>query len=105
MAGIDDDTKRRIKKRLRKRQRNALILGQQADQQIENLLIRRFESLLSVRRFVSLWITLLLVLILSGVYQAKGLSDYYQSLQPVPGGLYTEGLIGTFTNANPMYVT
>jgi peptide/nickel transport system substrate-binding protein len=105
MAGIDDDTKRRIKSRLRKRQRNALILGQQADQKIENLLIRRFESLLSVRRFVSLWITLLLVLILSGVYQAKGLSDYYQSLQPVPGGLYTEGLIGTFTNANPMYAT
>jgi len=105
MAGIDDETKRRLKRRFRRRQKNALILGQQADQKIENLLIRRFDRLLSVRRFVSLWILLLLILILTGVYQAKGLSGYYQTLQPVPGGLYTEGLIGSFTNANPLYAT
>src|SRR6266404_2246694 len=105
MSGIDDDTKRRLARRLRKRRKNALILGQQADQKIENLLIRRFERLVSVRRFVSLWIALLLILILAGIYQARGLSDYYQSLQPVPGGLYSEGLIGSFTNANPMYAT
>jgi peptide/nickel transport system substrate-binding protein len=103
MAGIDHDTKRRFKRKLRKRQKNALVLGQQADQKIERLLIRRFDRLLSVRRFVALWISLLLLLILSGVYQTRGLSNYYQALQPVPGGLYTEGLIGTFTNANPLY--
>jgi ABC-type transport system substrate-binding protein len=103
MAGIDHETKRRFKRKLRKRQKNALVLGQQADQKIERLLIRRFDRLLSVRRFVALWISLLLLLILSGVYQTRGLSNYYQALQPVPGGLYTEGLIGTFTNANPLY--
>jgi peptide/nickel transport system substrate-binding protein len=105
MAGIDEETKRRLKRRLRRRQKNALILGQQADQQIENLLIRRFDRLMSVRRFVTLWTTLLLILIFSGIYQAKSLSVYYQSLQPVPGGLYTEGLVGSFTNANPMYAS
>ena len=105
MAGIDDETKKRLKRRFRHRQKNALILGQQADQKIERLLIRRFDRLLSVRRFVSLWISLLLILILTGVYQARSLSVYYQSLQPVPGGLYTEGLIGSFTNANPLYAT
>jgi peptide/nickel transport system substrate-binding protein len=105
MAGIDDDTKRRLRRRLRKRQKNVLILGQQADQKIEKLLIRRFERLLSVRRFVSLWVSLLLILILAGIYQARSLSDYYQILQPVPGGLYSEGLIGSFTNANPLYAT
>lgn len=103
MARIDDETKRRFRRRLRKRQKNALILGQQADQKIERLLIRRFDRLLSVRRFVLLWVSLLILLIFSGIFQARGLSQYYQSLQPVPGGLYSEGLIGSFTNANPMF--
>ncbi|MBX4201842.1 peptide ABC transporter substrate-binding protein, partial [Candidatus Saccharibacteria bacterium] len=101
----NDETKRRLKRRFRRRQKNALILGQQADDKIERLLIRRFDRLISVRRFVLLWTSLLLVLILTGVYQFRNLSDHYQSLQPVAGGLYTEGLIGNFTNANPLYAT
>ncbi len=105
MARIDDETKRRFKRRLRKRQKNALILGQQADQKIERLLIRRFDRLLSVRRFILLWVSLLALLVLSGIFQARSLSNYYQSLQPVPGGLYTEGIIGTFTNSNPMFAS
>jgi peptide/nickel transport system substrate-binding protein len=103
MAGIDEQTKKRFRHRLRRRQKNALILGQQADQKIERLLIRRFDRLLSVRRFILLWTGLLLLLIAVGVYQARALSNYYQSLQPAPGGLYTEGVIGDFTNANPLY--
>jgi peptide/nickel transport system substrate-binding protein len=103
MVGVDDETKKRFKKRFRRRRKDAVILGQQADQKIEHLLIRRFDRLISVRRFVLLWTCLLLILILSGIYQAKALSKYYQSLQPVAGGLYSEGLIGSFTNANPLY--
>lgn len=105
MVGIDDKTKRKLAKRLRRQRISAAALGQQADQQIENLLIRRFDRLASVRRFVFLWITLFLVLMLAGVYQIRDLSAYYQSLVPVPGGLYTEGVIGNFTNANPIYAT
>jgi len=105
MVGIDDKTKQKFVKRLRRQRLSAAALGQQADQQIENLLIRRFDRLASVRRFVFLWITLFLVLMLAGVYQIRGLSSYYQSLVPVPGGLYTEGVIGNFTNANPIYAT
>ena len=103
MAGIDDETKRRLKRRFKRNQKNALILGQQADGKIEQLLIRRFDSLISVRRFVFLWTSLLVILIMAGIYQARHLSAYYQTLQPVPGGLYTEGMIGKFTNANPLY--
>lgn len=103
MVGIDDKTKRKVAKQWRRRRGSALAFGQQADQQIENLLIRRFDRLASVRRFVFLWIALFLVLMLAGVYQIRGLSAYYQSLVPVPGGLYSEGVIGNFTNANPIY--
>ncbi len=105
MAGIDDETKKRFARKLRRRRTSAVALGHQADQQIERLLIRRFYRLISVRRFVALWVTLFLVLILAGIFQIRALSAYYQSLQPVPGGLYTEGLIGNFTNANPLYAT
>jgi peptide/nickel transport system substrate-binding protein len=39
------------------------------------------------------------------ILQARGLSDFYQTLRPVPGGVYTEGMVGTFTNANPLYAS
>lgn len=105
MAGINNDKKMRYVRKLRRQRKSAAALGQQADEKIENLLIRRFDRLVTVRRFVFLWITLFLVLMLAGVYQIRGLSAYYQTLKPVPGGLYTEGLIGNFTNANPLYAT
>jgi peptide/nickel transport system substrate-binding protein len=105
MAGIDEQTKRHLARGFRRRRRHAVQLGQQADQKIEQLLIRRFDRLLSVRRFVLLWTLLFLVLILAGIFQLRDLSAYYQSLEPVPGGLYTEGLIGNFTDANPLYAS
>jgi peptide/nickel transport system substrate-binding protein len=105
MAGIDDATKRRFTRKLRRRQRTAVAFGQQADQKIEQLLIRRFDRLASVRRFVGLWVILFLVLIFAGIMQVRGLSSYYQSLSPIPGGIYTEGVIGNFTDSNPLYAT
>lgn len=103
MAGIDEEARKQFRRRLRRRQKSALILGQQADQKIERLLIRRFDRLVSVRRFVALWTTLVVLLAGVGIYQAQALSNYYQSLRPAPGGIYTEGMIGSFTNANPLY--
>ncbi|MBX4188574.1 peptide ABC transporter substrate-binding protein [Candidatus Saccharibacteria bacterium] len=105
MVGIDDKTKRRFARRLRRQRTSAVAFGQHADQKIESLLIRRFDRLVSVRRFVFLWITLFLVMMLAGVYQIRSLSAYYQDLNPVPGGLYTEGIIGNFTNANPLFAS
>lgn len=105
MAGIDEQTKRRLTRKINRRRRSAVALGQQADEKIEQLLIRRFDRLISVRRFVSLWILLFLILALAGIFQLRNLSAYYQTLQPEAGGLYTEGLIGNYTNANPLYAT
>lgn len=105
MVGIDDNTKKRLARRLRRQRSTAVSLSQQADQKVERLLIRRFDRLLAVRRFVILWVSLFLVLIFAGIYQTRNLSQYYQSLQPVPGGIYTEGVIGNFTNANPLYAS
>lgn len=100
---FNDHTKRRLRSLVQGRRRGARELGEQADQQIERLLIRRFDRLVSVRRFVVLWISLFGLLFFLVVLQLRSLSPYYQSLQPVPGGMYSEGLSGTFTNANPLY--
>jgi len=102
---LDDDTKRRWRRRFNRRRRGAIQLGQQADASIEKLIIRRFDRLVSVRRFVLLWVGLFVLLILISVAQLRNLSAYYQVLKPVPGGLYNEGLVGSFTNANPIYAT
>lgn len=105
MMKVDGATKRRWKRKLRRRQRDARDLGQQADQKIEKLLIRRFDRLASVKRFVMLWLMLFALLFFATVIQIRALSRYYQTLKPVAGGHYDEGIIGTFTDANPIYAT
>jgi peptide/nickel transport system substrate-binding protein len=105
MARVGDDTKRRLSRDFKRRRRGASEFGHQADEQIEKLLIRRFDRLVSVRRFIFLWIAFFIVLLYVGILQIRGLSPYYQSLQPVPGGIYSEGIISDFTNANPIYAT
>jgi hypothetical protein len=89
MAGIDEATKRNLSRKLKRRRRTAVQLGQQADQKIEQLLIRRFDRLVSVRRFVGLWVLLFLIMIFAGVIQIRNLSVYYETLKPVPGGFFT----------------
>lgn len=88
-----------------RRRREAVESVALADQQIEKLLLRRFERLVSVRRFVFVWITFFVLLLFCTFWQLRTLSPYYQTLRPVPGGLYNEGIIGKFTNANPMYAS
>lgn len=97
--------RRRFRRVIRLRRQGALELSQQADQQIEKLLLRRFDRLFSVKRFVLLWVLLFIVLTVASVLQTRALSSYYQTLKPAPGGIYAEGIIGTFTNANPMYAS
>src|SRR3569833_173427 len=105
MAVLDDQTKKRLRRKLRRHRREAVESVAQADQQIEKLLISRFDRLVNVRRFVFFWVVLFVMLFSATFLQLRGLSPYYQQLRPVPGGLYNEGLIGSFTNANPLYAT
>lgn len=102
---VDDRTKELLRRKLKDSHKDALELGQQADDKIERLFIRRLGNLARVRRFVVLWTLLFVLLFMATFTQIRGLSQYYQELRPVPGGLYNEGIIGTFTNANPLYAT
>lgn len=97
--------KLRFRRRIRKSQRQVEDLGQQAEQTIDRHLLRRFDRLGPVRRFVAGWVALFVLLAGCLVWQLQHLSAYYQTLQPIPGGIYSEGMPGAFTNANPLYAT
>ncbi len=95
----------RFRRQLRKGQKQVEDISSQAEQNIEQHLFKRFDRLNEVRRFVIGW-TLLLVMLIGGLLaQNVALSNYYQTVRTVPGGIYTEGVLGTFTNASPLYAT
>lgn len=95
----------RFRRRLRKGQRQVEDLGLQAEHGIEEHLFKRFDRLANVQRFMLGWITLLLLVIAGLAAQNLALSGYYQTVKTVPGGIYNEGVLGRFTNANPLYAT
>jgi len=95
----------RFRRGWRQSQRQVEGLGSQAEKNLEQLFFRRYDRLLPVRRFVIAWLALICLLIAGLVAQNISLSGYYQTLRPVAGGIYNEGVLGTFTNANPLYAT
>jgi peptide/nickel transport system substrate-binding protein len=95
----------RFRRHIRKSQKQVEELGSQAEQQLEQHFFNRFDRLLPVRRFIIGWVGLLILLIGGVLGQNLALSNYYQTLHTIPGGIYTEGVLGRFTNANPIYAT
>ncbi len=97
--------KLRFRRRLRLRKIQVEEFGQQAERGLERNFFRRLDRLGDVRRFVVTWLLLLVLLAGCVVAQVRGLGAYYQVPRPAPGGTYTEGILGSFTNANPIYAT
>lgn len=100
---IDRTTKLRWRRLLRRGRRHVENIGEQAEQQLEEQFIGRLGRLWQVRRFLVSWFALLTLMIGLLVAQTRSLSQYYQIKQFAPGGIYTEGVVGAFTNANPLY--
>lgn len=102
---IDRTTKLRWRRKFRRRRNQVEDLGVQAEEQIERHFFKRLSRLAQVRRFMITWLLLVVLLIGGVIFQTTTLSNYYESLKPVPGGTFNEGILGTFTNANPIYAT
>jgi peptide/nickel transport system substrate-binding protein len=102
---IDRSTRLKFRRRYRHRKRQVEGIGTNAEENIEKLFFKRLPRLGDVRRFVLSWLLLFLLLIGGVVAQTRSLDRLYQSSQPIPGGTFTEGILGTFTNANPLYAT
>jgi len=76
-----------------------------AEDTLERNFFRRLQRLKPVRRFVSTWILLLLIIIGCSIAQLQQLSGLYQTTQAVPGGIYNEGILGSISNVNPIFAT
>lgn len=100
---IDRATKLRWRRRVKQRQRQIEGIGSQTEEHIDKHFFRRLGRLYEVRRFIMSWILLVLVLIAGLIIQTRALGDYYLKLVPVKGGIYSEGMIGTYTNSNPIF--
>lgn len=102
---FDRTTKLRLRRKFRRSRDQVEDLSQQAEEQLEKHFFRRLSKLTKVRRFVASWIVLFVLLIGSVLYQARDLGRHYLVNKPTPGGIYTEGILGSFTNANPLYTS
>lgn len=102
---INRTTKLRWRRRLKRSRQQVGDISQQTEEHLEKHFFKRMSRLTNVRRFIGAWMTLCFLLIAITIYQTYSLSIYYQKLEPVPGGDYSEGVVGNFTNANPLFAT
>src|SRR3989344_9435688 len=102
---VNRTTKLRWRRRLRRGKRQFEDIGFQAEERLERHLFRRLSRLPNVFRFTTGWILLLVLLMGMLVIQTRALDRYYLTAGPAPGGTYVEGILGSFTNANPIFAT
>ncbi len=102
---IDRTTKLRWRRRVRLGKRQVEELGSQAEEGLERHFFKRFSRLTRVRRFIAAWVTLFVLMIGGVLYQTRALGKYYLTDQPAPGGIFTEGILGSYSNANPIYAS
>ena len=93
----------RLRRRIKVRRQQATELGREAELRFDQLLLKRLERLVPVGRFVSAWVLLLVLIGGITIVQAQNLNNYYEFLKPVNGGVYTEGIVGSFTTTNPLF--
>lgn len=96
-------SKLRLRRRFRMQKHQVGQISAQAEQHLEKNFFRRLERLVHVRRFIASWMLLSVLLIAIVITQTRALSGLYQVEVPAAGGTYREGVIGEFTNANPIY--
>lgn len=102
---IDHSTKLRWRRKVRNRQRQIEDIGSSTEENLDKHFFRRLGRLYEVRRFILTWILLVVALIGAVVVQTRALGDYYLQTVPAAGGIYSEGIIGSYTNANPIYAS
>lgn len=102
---IKRTTRLRWRRKFRRKKNQVEEIGVQAEESFDKHFTRRIGRLSDVRRFIIGWIVLMILCIGGVAYQMRQLGDDFQKTVYADGGVYTEGIIGAFTNANPIYAT
>lgn len=95
--------KMKVRRNVRRQKKQVEEITVQADNSLDQHLFRRVSRLKHVRRFVATWTVLVLFIGFGAVWQVRGLDQFYLELVPSSGGTYREGMLGTFTTANPLF--
>lgn len=98
-------TKTKARRLFRSRKRQVSDITETASSHIDRHVFRRLTNFADVGRFMAAWLLLFIVLTGGVVYQTRGLSEYYLSTQGISGGVVSEGIIGTYTNPNPIFAS
>ena len=98
-------TRIRVRRKVRLRKKQVAGISETANKQLDRHIFRRWHNLKLSWRFALGWVSLLVLLSLSVAYQTRALGSYYLHTTPVDGGIYSEGMVGNFSNANPIYAT
>ncbi len=80
-------------------------LDKSIENKLDKYIFKRLNNLKDSKKFVISWLSLVFLIIILLLGQNYFLSSYYQKLEPVAGGVYNEGILGTFTTVNPIYAT
>jgi peptide/nickel transport system substrate-binding protein len=94
-----------FKRILRRQKRNIEDFGGNTEKTIDRHFFRRLPHLKNVRRQMTGWLILVALLILVGFLQFGILREKYLPEKFVSGGFFTEGIVGSYTNSNPIYAT
>lgn len=98
-------TRIRVRRKMRLRKKQVTGISETANKQLDRHIFRRWHNLKLSWRFALGWVGLLAILSLSVAFQTRALGSYYLQTTPVPGGIYSEGIVGNFSNANPIYAS
>src|SRR3989344_3589900 len=100
---VSRPTKLRFRRMFRRRRKQAIDLSYATEDNLDRYIFRRLMRLVQVRGLIFGWVGLLVVVSMGVVLQTGALSKYYMQDVPVAGGTFREGIVGTFTNANPIF--
>jgi len=85
--------------------RRANVQARKAGDSFENDFIERIDNLVASRRFALGWMLLAVLMVSMTIFQTLNLSGVYQQSAPARGGTYSEGMVGTYSGANPLFAT
>ncbi len=102
---INRHSRQNMRRRIRAHKRQFSDIGGNANKQLDRHIFRRWHNLKDARRFIVVWVLLIVVLIMGIVVQTRVLGKYYLEPTAISGGVVSEGMVGTFSNANPIFAS
>lgn len=81
----------------------ALDLQSNSSQHVSKHIIKRAQRIVGVRRFIAGWLLIVLLLSITTIATLLQVQHASRQTTATTGGTYTEGLVGTINNLNPLF--